>query len=133
MLYIARVDLVFLLNLRIKNHKLCKGVFLYVKHFYPIASGESGAGLMKLGILSIWIDRLLTSRCVTSGTVSVAVLFLDSMQEMAGGCIDPRGTVKIIQEAIEASKRIFPFCHLSARLPQKGAAKNSIKGRTPKI
>lgn len=67
----------------------------------------------------------------TSGVVNTAVLFFIFMQEVAGGCIDPKGTVNIIQEAKEANNSILPFCHLSARLPQNGADRNSTNGLEP--
>lgn len=53
------------------------------------------------------------------------------MQDVAGGCIEPKGTVKTIQADKDAKSNNFPFCHLSAKLPQNGADRNSTKGLIP--
>jgi hypothetical protein len=77
------------------------------------------------------MDLLFINLALTLGAIKIGELFFISMQEVGGGCIEPRGTVKMIQAARDAKSNIFPFCHLSAKLPQNGADKNSTNGRIP--
>lgn len=55
---------------------------------------------------------MITLPIFTSGLVSIAVLFLITIHEVAGGWIEPRGTVNTIQDASDAKRRIFPLRHL---------------------
>lgn len=50
-----------------------------------------------------------------AGVFSMKVLFSFRIQEVAGGWMKPSGSVKMIHAERDASRSIFPFCHLQNR------------------
>lgn len=48
----------------------------------------------------------------SSGVVSNHEVFFSLMQDVTGGWMKPRGSVKMIQQDREQSSSSLPFCHL---------------------